>query len=77
MAAQSAQDKLQSAKEMAEEKFGKMKIWFGDKKKQFDHRMTMEGILKQARESFEYFTKSEMLQMEKKISNKLMRYKQA
>jgi len=67
------QDKVTLAKEMAQEKFGKMKLWFGDKKKQFDHRITMEGILKQARESFEYFQTSEMLQMEKKISNKLMR----
>mmetsp|Transcript_3983 Transcript_3983/g.3452 ORF Transcript_3983/g.3452 Transcript_3983/m.3452 type:complete len:311 (+) Transcript_3983:95-1027(+) len=67
------QDKVALAKEMAQEKFGKMKLWFGDKKKQFDHRITMEGILKQARESFEHFTKSEMLQMEKKISDKLMR----
>eukprot|EP00483_Globobulimina_turgida_P012461 UN12484 len=58
---------------MAQEKLDKVKNWFGSTKKKFDHRITMEGILKQARESFEHFLDSGIAPFEKKISDKLMR----
>eukprot|EP01083_Nonionella_stella_P096899 272422_1 len=59
---------------MAQEKFAKVKNWFDDAKKKFNQRITMEGILKQARESFEYFLESRSaFDVEKKISDKLMR----
>eukprot|EP01083_Nonionella_stella_P234258 824709_1 len=59
---------------MAQEKFAKVKNWFDDAKKKLNQRITMEGILKQARESFEYFLESRSaFDVEKKISDKLMR----
>jgi len=58
---------------MAQVKLDKMKGWFGDVKKKFDHRITMEGILKQARESFEYFLTSKTIPIEQRINDKLMR----
>ena len=67
------QSKVSEAKEMARESFSKMKVWFGDQKKKFDQRVTMEGILKQARESFEFFLESGIVEIEKEITKKLMR----
>eukprot|EP01083_Nonionella_stella_P234260 824714_1 len=59
---------------MAQETFNKVKNWFDDAKKKLNQRITMEGILKQARESFEYFLESRSaFDVEKKISDKLMR----
>jgi len=59
---------------MAQEKMDKIKSWFGDSKKKFDDRMTMAGILKQARESFEHFlSQGNMVNVERRISDKLWR----
>jgi len=59
---------------MAQEKLDKIKSWFGDSKKKFDDRMTMQGILKQARESFEHFlSQGNMVNVERRISDKLWR----
>jgi len=67
------QSKVSEAKEMARESFSKMKGWFGDQKKKFDQRVTMEGILQQARESFEFFLESGIVEIEREITKKLMR----
>ena len=69
-----AQEKTEQAKQFTRESFSKMKTFFGDQKKKWDQRVTMEGVLKQARESFEYFLQSGAIQIEKTISDKLMRY---
>eukprot|EP01084_Bolivina_argentea_P131921 232800_1 len=55
---------------MAQEK---VKTWFDSAKQKFDYRITMDGILKQARKSFEYFLESGAVDFEKKISEKLLR----
>jgi len=60
---------------MAQEKLESLKGWFGRQKVNADHRVTMEGLLKQARQSMEVFVSSgNMIEVEKTISNKLMRY---
>jgi len=59
---------------MAHAKLLQAKHWIGSKIKKIDHRMTMEGILSQARQSFEYFLSGGgLLNFEKKMSRKLMR----
>jgi len=59
---------------MAQERLDKLKSWFGDSKKKLDERLTMEGILRQARESFEHFlSQGDMVSVERRISDKLWR----
>ena len=58
---------------MAQEKVNDIKQWFGKAKDKFNQRMTMDGILKQARESFEYFLNSDTIPIEDKIRAKLIR----
>jgi len=60
---------------MAMGKLGELKGWFGGKKEKMGSRITMEGLLHQARESFEVFVNSgNLTEVERKISDKLMRY---
>ena len=60
---------------MAQEKWNAVKDWFGVQKGKMTHRVTMEGLLSQARESFEVFVSSgNLTDVEKQISNKLMQY---
>jgi len=48
--------------------------WFGKQRESFSERTTMEGLIKQARESFEYFlSDGNMIDIEKTIADKLWR----
>jgi len=60
---------------MAQERWDAVKEWATGQRGKFNHRVTMEGLLSQARQSFEVFVNSgNMIDVEKKISDKLMRY---
>ena len=59
---------------MAQQKLDSVKTYFTNSKQKFNQRMTMEGILKQARCSFEQFLNPKIVPIEQRISDKLMRY---
>jgi len=54
--------------------FESAKGWFRKQRESFSEQTTMEALLRRARESFEYFlSDGNMIQIEKKISDKLWR----